>query len=287
MDKYFYDNSILSDVTILPFSEDTETITDITNERTATASDELSGDAYEDNTTVVDQITPSIRISEIQEISLKLKEIMNPVNTATLMAKMMRAIKNQIETMIIGSVGSATNGANQFYSILNNLGSTGTNRGSTAFTLSVTPGTRPVNHIDAINSAMANLPIFSAEDAGQYKVCCNWATGVKLMRVLDANNQYYYDYDSKTFKSLLTGGEVRIVNSSSLADDVIGIWPLKQVIVKMSRGFEIQTRVASLQSNKMEVCIDTYADATLSMAYKATPSKNGFRHITLKSDYTV
>lgn len=287
IDKYFYNNSILADVTVMPYGEDTETITDYTNERIALASDEMNGDAFEDNTTISDTITPSIRISDIQEISLKLKEVMNPVNSATQLAKMLRAVKNQIETMIIGNLATGTNGTNQFFSIMNSQTAIGSNRGSIAVVLPIALGVRPANHIDAINVAAGELPIFSAEDASQFKVCTNWRTAIKLMRVMDTTNQYYYDYDTKTFKSLLTGGEIRIVNSTSLADDLIGIWDLKSVIVKMSRGFEIQTRIASLQTNKMEICIDTYADATISMAYKAIPLKNGFRHITLKADYAL
>jgi hypothetical protein len=206
---------------------------------------------------------------------------------AKLLAKMMRSVKNQLEAMIIGATGSATNGALQFYSILNNLPPSGTNRGSIAFTLPTTGSNKPLHHIDAINVTLGELPISSPEDAQLFTPVVNWKTFIKLMRVTDTTNQYFYDYETKTFKSLLTGGSVRVVANTSLPDDVVGIWDLSNVQLKMLRGFEIKTRISSLANNKLEIYIDTYADAGLSMAYKATPTKNGFRHITLKADYSV
>ncbi len=287
IDKYFYNNSILADVTVMPYGEDTETVTDVTNIRVATATDELTGDVYEDNVSVVDTITPSIRISDSIEMSLKLREVMNPVNTATIIAKMLRTVSNQIESMIIGAVGSATNGTNQFYSILNNLAPISTNRGSITVTLPIAAGARPLNHIDAINLVAGQLPIYSAQDALKFTVCCNWATMNKLIRVADSTNQFYYNFETKTFTNLLTGGTARIVNNSSLPNDVVGIWDLSGVIVKLSRPFQIQSRISSLRDNRFEMVIDSYADATLSMAYKAIPLKNGFRDFTLKADYSL
>lgn len=281
LDKYFYDNSIMNEVTLADMDANSLTVTDLTNERVGNSSDELATTTGTDNTTLADTITPNIRVWDKHEVSRYFLEVEGASAQAIRLAKMVRGVKNRIENMIIGDSGASTNGANQFWSIMNNQPNTGSNRGSIALTLPLSNQIR--NHVDAVNFAVSQLPVFDASDFSKQNAFCNSRTAFKIMRTLDANNQYYFDMTSKSTKNLLTGGGFRIVNA--LPDDVVLVGDIKNYILKMLRMPRIG--IFEKSSESIEIFMDTYADGTPSMAYKANSNKNGFRHFTLKTDYNV
>lgn len=287
LDDLFYNNSILADVTKWPDGEEKEDVTDITNERTAVQGAESQTGTPADNTTVSETLDPSnVSFIDVHDLSRLFKLVENPVNAGIRTAKMLRAIMIQAETAIIGSAASDTRGANQFYSILNNKASTGTNKGSLALTLSIVAGVRPVNHIDAINHAMSlHSGVFAPEDAKRYTPVVNYATWMRLVRTLDANNLPYYDATTDSFPQLVCKPKPRVV-STALANDVVGLWDLSKYMVKKLAPIQLQS-VFNPQTMQWRTYMEAYMDGTMRMAYKATPTKNAFRHFSLKTDYTV
>jgi hypothetical protein len=288
LDDLFYDNSIINEITTFADGKDKENVTDITNERTGQTGDEQDTGTANTNSTIEYTLNPlQTRIFDTMTQTLLLQEIENPTQSAIEIAKMVRACMNQAEVLVFGDkMTSPIIGAKGvFYPVLNAFASSGSNRGALSVTFVTTAGTRPTNHIDAINYVVGQLPIYSKSDAMKYKVYMNFKTFVKLTRVVDGMGRYYYDSASNSFPSLLCDPRIRIVNTGTIADDDFVVGDFTKVVGKRLRGLKIQQRVVS--NAVREVWVDTYMDATLRFAYKATATKNAFRYATLKVDYTV
>lgn len=276
MEKYFYDSPLLSRVDRLAQNSDAEKVTDITNDRTADADLELASKTATDDTTVVDTIQPDIRINDKKEISHLLNEVLNPRDAALNLARMERAVRNKIDSMIIGATGSDTDGAGEFYSILNSKASTGTLRGSLAVTVT---GVNINGHVDAINYVVGELPLYDASEVSNIAVVADWETVNRIMRDADSNNQYYFDMQTRTSRHLLTGSELLIVDS--MPADTVGVFDLFNYKLKLLRAPRM---FSFIDADKITMVYDTYADGTPTFAYKATPTKNGFRHFTIETD---
>ncbi|MGL6337558.1 MAG: hypothetical protein ACRC80_00270 [Waterburya sp.] len=276
MDKYFYDSPIMKEITILQLGIGDVKVTDIINDRLATAGNETQAPAAVDNTESVDTLSPSINIQDQFDFSYLLNEINDPVTMAMKTGKQMRGVRNKADSMIIGDPALATNGANQFWSILNNQPATGSNRGSLAIPVI---GVGVANHVDAINYTFGQMPMFDAASVKGLAVIGNWASINRVMRTTDANNQYYYDSATDSVRSLQNGGKL-IINPFMPAN-IIGCWDLRNVQLKMVSLPRFRT---FLGKNMITLICEMNCDAGIGMAYKATPTKNGFRHFTLETD---
>lgn len=289
MTKYFYDSPIFQ-VSTTQTGVDKLEVRDITNDRSAEGIGEttaLTVDTTKDDTVVVDTIDPrKVRIVDNKTISWLLNELGDPTTAGENFGRMERAIRRRYEALVFGTVGTSTDGANQFYAILNNLASSGTNRGSLAVTVNAVGigGTSAnANHVDAINYVVSQMPLDGDVSVGQVTVCCNFATKMKIMRTLDANNNYYFDMVTGTTRSLASGIQILVI--PSLPNDTVVVADMSNVLIKSLRAPKLTTRV--VDENYIRMTYDTYADATIRFAYKATPTKNGFRHFTLQSNYLV
>jgi hypothetical protein len=283
IDKYFYDSPIMRAITLLDNKDgNAEIITDFTNERTAVSAQETTVTTAQDNTTLSDTIQPTIRIIDRQELSSLFREVVTPTTFAKIITKMERAIIRMMEVQIIGATGSSTNGTNQFYSILNNLGG-GVTRGSIALTLPLSGTAGGVkNDIDAVNYAISQLPLYDVADIPTTKIGMNFVTWCKIMRSFDANNNYYFNKETKKMTSLI--GDTEVLIFATMPDDLVLVGDFSNYIVKLLRSPALK---AYSYEDKDVLVEDTFADGTPSMAYKTIPTKNGFRHFTLKANYAV
>lgn len=284
IDKYFYDSPIMRAITVLDNKDgNVEVITDFTNERTAVSAAETTVTTANDNITLSDTIQPTIRIIDRQELSSLFREVVTPTTFAKIITKMERAIIRMMEVQIIGSTAAATNGTNQFWSILNNTAASGTNRGSLALTLPLSGTAGGVkNDIDAVNYAISQLPLYDVADIATTKLGMNFPTWCKIMRSFDANNNYYFDKVSKKMVSLI--GDTEVLIFATMPDDLILVGDYSNYIVKLLRNPQLKS---FSYEDKDVILQDTFADGTPSMSYKNIPSKNGFRHFTLKANYAV
>jgi hypothetical protein len=278
MEKYFYDSNILSAVDLLPAGTASEEITDVTNDRAGENRAELTAPTPVDDTTVVDTLTPAKNgeISDSIVLSDLLWEVQDPRTAALRIARMERALRNRVDANIIGATGSSTNGANQFYSILNNLASTGTNRGSLAQAVTAVGVT---NHIDAINYVLGQINFFNPEDVAGCLVVGNWATVSRVIRTLDANNRYYFDPQTRVCRDLMTGSAIQVNNN--MPANTIGVFDMKNYKVKLAFSPKLKMVEAT---NGKTLKYFTAGDGTPTFAYKATATKNGFRHFVIETD---
>ena len=77
-----------------------------------------------DDTVVVDTLDPrKVRIIDSKQITWLLNELGDPTTSGEMFGRMERSLRRQVETLVIGATGSSTDGAKQFYSVLNNLAS--------------------------------------------------------------------------------------------------------------------------------------------------------------------
>lgn len=290
MTRYFYDSPVLKLANVLPYGRDRVEVRDIINDRLAEAIGEttaLTTTTATDDTVVVDTLDPKkIRIVDNKTITWLLNELEDPTLAGKMFGRMERAVRRRVEMLVFGSLATDTDGANQFYSILNNKASSGTNRGSLAVTVNgvgIGGVAANANHVEAINYVVSQMPLDGDVSVGQVVVCCNFATKMKIMRTLDGNNNYYFDMVTGETRALASG--IQIVVIPSLANDLVVVADLSGVVLKFLRQPKLTTRI--VDDNYIRLTYDTYGDGTISFAYKATPTKNGFRHFTLQSNYLV
>jgi hypothetical protein len=289
MTKYFYDSPILQLCSTTTSTDNLE-VRDITNDRSAEATGEttaITTDTTKDDTVVIDTISPKkVRIVDNKTISWLLNELGDPTLAGENFGRMERAIRRRMEALVFGTTGTDTDGANQFYAILNNKPNTGNNRGSLSVTVNgvgIGGSSANANHVDAINYVVGQLPLDGDVSVGQVTICCNYATKMKIMRTLDANNNYYFDMVTGATRSLASG--IQIVVVSHLPNDLVVVADMSNVMIRVLRPPKLTTRI--VDENYVRMTYDTYADGTIRFAYKATPNKNGFRHFTLQNNYLV
>lgn len=271
MQKYFYETPILQLVTTSEGTDKLE-VRDITNNRAAEAIAETTAPTPADDTVVIDTLDPrKVRLIDSKTITWLLQEIGDPTTSGDMIGRMEFAIRKQIEALVIGATGSDTDGANQFYSILNSKASSGTNRGSLAVTLT---GVGIVNEIDAINYLLGQLPLDGDQSVATQSVVTNWATKVNVLRSKDANNLYIGE------KALFNQSGITTI--SSMANNVVLAGDFSNVVLRLLRAPKLTTRI--VDDNTIRLIYDTYGDGTIRFAYKATATKNGFRHGTLETD---
>lgn len=288
MSRYFYDSPIIDLGTKLIEGNSKVEVADIINDRTAEASGEttpLTTDITRDDTMVIDTIDPRlVRISDNKTISWLLNELGDPTTAGSMIGRMERSLRRRVELLAFGSLATPTNGANQFYSILNNLAATGVNRGSIPVVVNgvgIGGNVANANHIDAINYVIQQMPLDGDVSVSSVSICCNFATKMKIMRTLNGFSQYYFEMASGVTRDLATGEKITVI--STLPNDLVVVADLSNVVFKFLRAPRFTTRI--VDDNYVRLVYDTYGDSTIRFAYKANPAKNGFRHFTLQSNY--
>jgi hypothetical protein len=66
-----------------------------------------------------------------------------------------------------------------------------------------------------------------------------------------------------------------------MPDDTVGVFDLFNYKLKLLRAPRM---FSFIDADKITMVYDTYADGTPTFGYKATPTKNGFRHFTIETD---
>jgi len=290
MSRYFYDSPLIELGTKLIDGNSKVEVSDIINDRNAEAGGEttlLTTDITRDDTVIIDTIDPRlVRISDNKTISWLLNELGDPTTAGSMIGRMERGLRRRIELLAFGTLATSTNGANQFYSILNNLAATGVNRGSIPVVVNgvgIGGNTANANHIDAINYVIQQMPLDGDVSVSSVSICCNFATKMKIMRTLNGFSQYYFEMASGVTRDLATGEKITVI--STLPNDLVVVADLSNIIFKFLRAPKFTTRI--VDDNFLRLVYDTYGDSTIRFGYKATPSKNGFRHFTLQNNYLV
>lgn len=272
MQKYFYETPILNLATVLGEGTDKVDVRDVTNNRAGEAQGETDALTAVDDTVVIDTLDPrKVRIADSKEITWLLNELGDPTTSGDMFGRMEFSLRKQIEALVIGATASDTDGAKQFYSILNSKASSGTNRGSLAVTLT---GVGIVNEIDAINYILGQLPLDGDQSVETQTVLANWATKVNVKRAKDGDNLYIGE------QALFNNSGVTTV--SVMPANTVLVGDMSNVVLKFLRSPRLTTRI--VDDNKIKLVYDTYGDGTIRFAYKGTSTKNGFRHGVLETD---
>ena len=203
-------------------------------------------------------------------------ESMNPTDLGIMQARITRSMMKKIEREVF----NGTNATGQACGLL--VGDS--TFGAAPVTFSTVAGTRPINHIDALNYLIQELPAeFDDADLSRYVFALNRRTKNKITRTVDVNNNFYFDQGSQSTTSLLDG--TSFYTSSVIANDVVGLVDLSDYYGLINAMPNIEVR--ELDNEMFEVKSVCYFDGGIRMAYKDAVEKNAHRVATLKADYTA
>lgn len=288
-DDLFRKTSILSKVNV---------ITDTNSYRIPEFGNEIEADRINENAvgTSKDDVARSGDLLTLDGSANKLKvynrltrlalKSLSPADLGKMQARLARALMRKIEREIF--LGSNAN--SQACGFIN------TTTGATAFgalttTFSTVVGTRPVNHIDALEAIVGDLSgEIDDSDLSKYNYVLNRPTKTKIVRTVDVNNNFYFDSLTESQKSLLSG--ITFYTSSVMSNDVVGLFDLSKyyALIDTMPTLELYER----ESEEVDVKLVLHMDGGISMGYKtladgttANTAKNAHRVATLKADYTA
>lgn len=289
IDDFFAKSTLLSKVQI---------IRDVESYQLPEFADEMTGEQISENAsgTPVDSTPRTGDTLTLGQAANKIKrqyklselalESLNPTELGIMQARLLRSLERKIEQQIISGTNS-----NQFCGFINAL--TGADAfGAIPVTFSTVEGTRPENHVDAIEYMIGELPS-DIDDAqvGNYVAVVNRKTKTKIVRTMDVNQRYYFENSTGVVRSLQSN--IVLHTSSNIADDVVLLVDLSKYVVLLKSSPKILIEKESGEE-WYYITATVYADGGMRMGYKfkadgTTPNvdKNAFRVATLKADYTA
>lgn len=199
---------------------------------------------------------------------------LNATDYGTMRARLIRSMMRKIENEVF-------NGNNNGGAACGVMAGDST-FGAIALTFPTTAGTRPVNHMDALEYMVGELPQdIDDADLARYVFAFNNRTAIKIMRAMNANTDYYFV--GKQHASILSA--IPFYKTSVLANDSVGLVDLSKCYVLMNEYPTLEVR--ELDNEMFEVKSVCYLDGGVTFAYKDQPNKNAHRRATLKADYTA